>query len=178
VSSSRRRRIAQLRSLTVLEVLGDAWLGNDAARLDDRRSGGGGRWWHDWHPCQWLGRLIRSTTELVAGASWQRCLTPACYTRAGVEASGGDTHNKAELGSTPPAWDGATPEVRRRADMGEDWTGRRMASFGRAFMPVRHGDRITVPLSHQEEGENVGTNDEWAPQNFSISDLTNMDSGF
>jgi hypothetical protein len=53
-----------------------------------------------------------------------------------------------------------------------------MASFGRAFMPVRHGDRITVPLSHQEEGENVGTNDEWAPQNFSISDLTNMDSGF
>jgi hypothetical protein len=53
-----------------------------------------------------------------------------------------------------------------------------VASSGGAFMPVWHGDRITVPLSHQEEGEKVCTNDEWAPQKISFSDLTNMDFGF
>jgi hypothetical protein len=94
------------------------------------------------------------------------CLTPAHYTGAGLEASGGDACGKAELGSTPPAWDSSTPEARRRADRGGDWTGRRVASSGRAFMAVRHGDKITVPLSHQEEGEKVCTNDEWAHKNF------------
>jgi hypothetical protein len=72
------------------------------ARLDDRRSGGGGRWW--------LGQLLRSTAELVDGVSWQRCLTPACYAAAGVEASGGNARGKVELSSMPPAWDSTTPE--------------------------------------------------------------------
>jgi hypothetical protein len=99
-------------------VLGDAWLNNGAVRLDDRCSGGGGRWWGR-RPCQWLGQLIRPTAKLVAGASWQRCLTPMHCTAAVVEASGGNTHSKAELGSTPPAWDGAMPEG-RRADRGGD----------------------------------------------------------
>jgi hypothetical protein len=37
---------------------------------------------------------------------------------------------------------------------------------------------ITVLLSQREEGEKVCTNDEWAPQEFSFSDLTNTDSDF
>jgi hypothetical protein len=46
----------------------------------------------------------------VDGVSWQRCLTPACYAAAGVEASGGNARGKVELSSMPPAWDSTTPE--------------------------------------------------------------------
>jgi hypothetical protein len=51
-------------------------------------------------------------------------------------------------------------------DRGGDWTGRRVASSDGAFMAVRYGDRIIVLLSHQEDGEKVYSNDEWAHKNF------------
>jgi hypothetical protein len=54
----------------------------------------------------------------------------------------------------------------RRVDRGGDWTGRRVASSDEAFMAVRYGDRITVLLSHQEDGEKACSNDEWAHKNF------------
>jgi hypothetical protein len=37
---------------------------------------------------------------------------------------------------------------------------------------------VTVLLIQQKEGEKLSTIDEWAPQEFPFSDLTNLDSGF
>jgi hypothetical protein len=61
---------------------------------------------------------------------------------------------------------------------GVEWLGTARTSRRASVLSGIWRQEDTVLLSQREKREKLYTNDEWAPQEFPFSDLTNMDSGF
>jgi hypothetical protein len=73
---------------------------------------------------------------------------------------------------------GEVSRGQKRVRSGVEWLGTARTSRRASVLSGIWRQEDTVLLSQREKREKLYTNDEWAPQEFPFSDLTNMDSGF